>query len=61
MVVVPLLRNAGNNPSAVMIFQRLIFSAKKFEKNIRSASGFFIASNSIRKKTRVIVVALRLV
>jgi hypothetical protein len=32
MVVVPFLRNAGNNPSAVMFFQRFIFSAKLFRE-----------------------------
>jgi hypothetical protein len=32
-------RFLGNNPSAVMFFQRFIFSGK----NIWSASGFFIA------------------
>jgi hypothetical protein len=43
MVVVPFLRNPGNNPSAVMFFQHLYFPPKNSGKNIRSASGFFIA------------------
>jgi hypothetical protein len=49
--VVPFLRNAGNNPSAVMFFQRFIFSTKKNSgKSIRSASGFFIASIPFEKE-----------
>ena len=47
MVGVPFLRN---NPSAVMFFQRLYFPPKHSGKNIRSASGFFIAGNPFVKK-----------
>jgi hypothetical protein len=46
-MVVPFLRN---NPSAVMFFQRFIFPAKHSGKNIRNASGFFIAGNPFVKK-----------
>jgi hypothetical protein len=46
MVVVPFLRN---NPSAVMFYQRFIFSAKNSGENIRSTSGFFIAGNPFIK------------
>jgi hypothetical protein len=58
MVVVPFLRNPGNNPSAVMFFQRFIFSAKKFREKYSERIWVFHCKYSIRKKTRVIVVAL---
>jgi hypothetical protein len=58
MVVVPFLRNAGNNPSAVMFFQRFIFSPKIFLEKYSERIWVFHCKYSIRKKTRVIVVAL---
>jgi hypothetical protein len=58
MVVVPFLRNPGNNPSAVMFFQRFIFSAKKFREKYSERIWVFHCKYSIRKKTRVIVYAL---
>jgi hypothetical protein len=61
MIVVPLLRNAGNNPSADMFFQRFIFSAKKLRENIRSASGFFIASIPFIKNPVLSLLHFRLV
>jgi hypothetical protein len=55
MVVVPFLRN---NPSGVMFFSDLYFPPKNSKKNIRSASGFFIAGIPFVKKPTVIVLAL---
>jgi hypothetical protein len=56
MVVVPFLRN---NPSAVdMFFQRFIFSAKKFGGKYSERIWVFLCRYSIRKKPRVIVLAL---
>ena len=51
MVVVPFLRN---NPSAIMFFQRFIFSAKKFREKYSERIWVFHCRYSIRKKTRVI-------
>ena len=58
MVIVPFLRNPGNNLSAVMFFQRFIFSTKKFLENYSERIWIFHCKYSIRKKPRVIVVAL---
>jgi hypothetical protein len=58
MVVVPFLRNPGNNPSAVMFFQRFIFSAKKFREKYSERIWVFHCKYSIREKPRVIVFAL---
>jgi hypothetical protein len=55
MVVVPFLRN---NPSAVMFFQRFIFSAQKFGGKYLERIWVFHCKYSIRKKPRVIVLAL---
>jgi hypothetical protein len=52
MVVVPFLQNAGNNPSAVMFFQRFIFSAKKFRGKYSERIWVFHCKSSIRKKPR---------
>ena len=58
MVGVPFLRN---NPSAVMFFQRLYFPPKHSGKNIRSASGFFIAGNRFVKKPGLPFLHFRLI
>jgi hypothetical protein len=55
MVVVPFLRN---NPSAVMFFQRFIFSAQKFGGKYLERIWVFHCKYSIRQKPRVIVLAL---
>jgi hypothetical protein len=57
MVVVPFLRN---NPSAVMFFQRFIFSAKKFRENIQSAFEFFIAGIPFVKNPGLLFLHFRL-
>jgi hypothetical protein len=51
-------RFLGNNPSAVMFFQRFIFSAKKFREKYLERIWVFHCRYSIRKKPRVIVLAL---
>jgi hypothetical protein len=55
MVVVPFLRN---NPSAVMFSQRFIFSAKKFQGKYSKRIWVFHCRQTIRKKPKVIVLAL---